>query len=239
MSKYTTELRWIIEQTESALPPDNKPDGATYHDETYTKIGLGNWPEWKSGERYRLNDLIISHFYLNEIGAETADQFALYMRTKMNIIMPYYNKLYKALDEMTNPLSDYERKKDGWTLDKTTNEYDDTHRESWDENRENTSRNRNVYQDTPMSLLDSNQIENLQYATNVDYDNGSNTGINTGSRDNAHQGQDTRTYDDKYGERIVGRNKSEAALMKEYLDMLQNLDQRVIDELEPLFMQLW
>lgn len=239
MSKYTTELRWIVEQTESILNPVNKPEGAAYHDETYKKLGLSEWPEWKSGERYRLNDLIISHFYLNEIGAETAEQFALFMRTKMLIIMPYYNKLYKALDEITNPLSDYERKKDGWTLDKTTNDYDDTRSETWDEDRTAENKNRNVYQDTPMSLLDGNQIESLQYATNVDYDDSSNSSNSQGTRDNKHHGSDTRTFDDKYGERIIGRNKSEAALMKEYLDMLQNLDQRVINELEPLFMQLW
>lgn len=62
-------------------------------------------PLWKP----ELEKKIIDYFYYREIGFETPDRFKHYFRTKMQITMPYYNKLYKelidksyAIDEIIN-----------------------------------------------------------------------------------------------------------------------------------------
>lgn len=93
MSKYTTQLRWIVEQTGSGLPV---PEGQGFADAVYKYIGLDRYPIFDEEYRHGLNDKIIEHFYFREIGFETAAQFAFYLRRTMNEIMPKYNKMYQA-----------------------------------------------------------------------------------------------------------------------------------------------
>lgn len=76
MSKYTTELRYLIE---------NDFD-----------IGLKNYPIFDENYRALLNQKIINHYYFREIAMETAELFKRYLNTTMNEIMPYYNQLYKS-----------------------------------------------------------------------------------------------------------------------------------------------
>lgn len=76
MSKYTTELRYLIE---------NDFD-----------IGLKNYPIFDENYRELLNQKIINHYYFREIAMETAELFKRYLNTTMNEIMPYYNQLYKS-----------------------------------------------------------------------------------------------------------------------------------------------
>ena len=76
MSKYTSELRYLIE---------NKYD-----------IGLQEYPIFSEDYRATLNKKIIDHFYFREIGSETAELFKFYLNRTMSEIMPYYNKLYNS-----------------------------------------------------------------------------------------------------------------------------------------------
>lgn len=72
MSKYTTELRWIIEQT-----LDDR--GLTHIESnwptTYETIGLNDYPIFDEAYRNTLNNKIIRHYYTREIGAETVGRF--------------------------------------------------------------------------------------------------------------------------------------------------------------------
>lgn len=108
MSKYTTMLRWIVEEKAKEYP---QPEGQRYADGVYDYLGLGSYPIFDAAYRSALNDKIIDHFYFREIGFETAAQFAWYMRRTMNEIMPKYNALYtaQATMDLEHPLSDYVR----------------------------------------------------------------------------------------------------------------------------------
>ena len=166
MSKYTTQLRWIVEQLGNGM---EVPEGQEYADIVYKYIGLDKYPIYNEDYRIKLNDKIIDHFYFREIGFETAAQFSWYMRRTMNEIMPKYNKLYESIEtEMVHPLSDWYRHRN----------VDDDTVIATESSSHNTgasdSNSRNVYSDTPMSLLSnegSPSVENLDYATNVTYDN--------------------------------------------------------------------
>lgn len=218
MSKYTTQLRWIVEEKDKGqtIPPNQR-----YSDALYSYIGLSDYPIFDASYRTALNDKIIDHFYFREIGFETAAQFAWYMRRTMNEIMPKYNALYRAQAtiDLDHPLSDYVRHRiETWqshvdddsqrsrsTTDETHANTTDTVNEtaaivdtvdteytkeihssgaSSDEssdssNTSGTNSNRNVFQDTPMSLLKNDgsglSIEGLDYATTVTYDNGTDS----------------------------------------------------------------
>ena len=111
MSKYTTQLRWIVKQLSSGI---DVPEGQEYPDAVYQYIGLNRYPIFNESYRKPLNDKIIDHFYFQEIGFETPAQFARMMRRTMNEVMPRYNRLYEmdALtieEEVGIPISDFFR----------------------------------------------------------------------------------------------------------------------------------
>lgn len=102
MSKYTIQLRWIVEQ-------ELNDQGATHIQSNwplvYARLGLaatGNvhgldgYPVALEMRRQSINDMIIKLYYQREIGAETEGQFAWRMNETMCRIMPYYNSLYES-----------------------------------------------------------------------------------------------------------------------------------------------
>lgn len=236
MSKYTTQLRWIVEQIGSGLP---QPRNHRYPDAVYKYIGLDKYPIFDEEYRYPLNDKIIDHFYFREIGFETAAQFAWYLRRTMNEIMPKYNMLYEAMENIVPEelLSDKTNKhNESWDKDETegidrtlaktgtdTTTHDGTVEsansgtivsantgtitdsgqtsDSLDSNTttNTTDHNRNVFQDTPMSLLDNSSsptIEGLDYATNVTYDDGTSDIETELDQTRAGTSSNTRTLGD-------------------------------------------
>lgn len=68
-------------------------------------LALNNYPIFDEKYREILNQKIIDHFYYYEIGAETPDRFNRYLSTKMQEIMPYYNKLYETETMKFDPLT--------------------------------------------------------------------------------------------------------------------------------------
>ena len=227
MSKYTTMLRWIVEQEQGKVPSSSS---TRYTKATYKKLGLNEYPIFDESYRSHLNDKIIDHFYFREIGFETAAQFAWYMRRTMNEIMPYYNEMYIAQAKIDDPLSNIGR---NW-------------RESWNQdvadtgNVKNkvstTDNNRNVYQDTPMSLLSNSgspSVEDMDYATNVTYNDDRASSDSTRTLNTNRNDEGWRVHEES------GRTKSQQELMKEYIDFFMNIDMKIINDLETLFMGLW
>lgn len=107
MSRYTTQLRWIVENLSSGLEP---PEGQEYPSSVYSYIGLSSYPIFDESYRVHLNDKIIDHFYFQEIGFETPAMFARMMKRTMNEVMPKYNALYEAQQDLdAHPLADYWR----------------------------------------------------------------------------------------------------------------------------------
>lgn len=243
MSKYTIELRWIVEYEESAYSKTDVTN-PVYHEGTIKKLGLDTYPIFVENYRSVLNKKIIDHFYFREIGFETAAQFAFYMRRTMNEIMPYYNQLYKSELLELDPLRDVDMWYDtNQTIDNdqkwnqtNTDDYTQDHTENWsvktdddldkntkedytkdnisytvghDESVDHTDsrdHNRNVYSDTPMSMLsgdDQGRIENLNYATTVTYDDGTGTTDSTHKDDNT---SDTTANEEKH---LTGNENSE------------------------------
>lgn len=97
MSVYTTELRYICEHdaglTESV--------GLNQIDDVIAACRssiFGNYPIFDEAYRPTLETMILKHYYLWEIGAETVGLFKLWLNERMNEIMPKYNLMYSALD---------------------------------------------------------------------------------------------------------------------------------------------
>ena len=71
----------------------------------YRDIGLQDYPIFDESYRPILNDIIIEHFRFREIGFETVDMFVNRLNHQMRLDMPSHNRVYKAMEEDFNPLT--------------------------------------------------------------------------------------------------------------------------------------
>lgn len=112
MAKYTTQIKSVCESF-SGL---DFSDPLVTH--RYDKVIAAsranifnfNYPIFSESYRPVLETKILKHFYFREIAFETFGQFKLYLDDKLNIIMPYYNKLYESEQFDFDPFldTDYE-----------------------------------------------------------------------------------------------------------------------------------
>lgn len=96
MSKYTTEVRYICEYYAGL----DKSVGGAKVDDVIEKSISGifdfDFPIFDENYRSVLEKKILKHYYTREIGLETVGLWKLKLNTKLNEIMPYYNKLYNS-----------------------------------------------------------------------------------------------------------------------------------------------
>lgn len=122
MSKYTTEVRFICESLCGLNESVGYSDVDRVIETARPKIFDFNYPIFDTNYKQTLETKILMHYYTREISEETYGLWKLRLRTKMNEIMPYYNKLYESELIKFNPL---------WTVDintdrdvKTNNEFE-------------------------------------------------------------------------------------------------------------------
>jgi hypothetical protein len=240
MSKYTTQLRFPIEQKLADLHLENLEENWP---RAYDMLGLADYPIFDEAYRSTLNDKIIRRYYFREIGFETMGHFRMMLRRTMHEIMPYYNQMYESQSLVTDPMkSVHEGYTESWNRDNVVDTVNDsTHSSNSQTDSNGTNSNRNVYQDTPMSLLESDSIESLKYATNVTYDNGTDTNHATGSSSSTGHNTTNRGENDE-GWRVHetdGFRESQSDLLMKYRKTFLNIDLEIVDRLDDLFMGLW
>lgn len=124
MSKYTTELRFICESIAN-LPDPNQGMSVNAVIRVAAPL-IFNFPfpmfdeddEGNSAYKTILTEKILRHYYTREICEETYGLWKLRLNDKMNIIMPYYNQLYKSALLEFNPFYDVDviRKHEGSSI---------------------------------------------------------------------------------------------------------------------------
>lgn len=103
MSKYTTQVRWIIEQAtyeNQDLPISQRISLAC------PRIFNFNFPMWVEEYRTTLEKKILMHYFNKEIAFETVGLWKFYLEERLNLIMPYYNELYATTVKQYDWLSD-------------------------------------------------------------------------------------------------------------------------------------
>ena len=216
MSKYTTELRYLIE---------NNFD-----------IGLKDYPIFDENYRESLNQKIINHYYFREIGMETAELFKRYLNNTMREIMPYYNQLYKSellefnpfynvdktvtADKNNNSVSDFVGNISGKNTQTADTENTQTNNGKQQTttaatstgesvgNSTTTNRNKNVSSDTPQGFLSINSIENETYASAAEMGNAESINNSKATSNNAENGITDQTTADET--KATGNSKSNA-----------------------------
>ena len=220
MSKYTVTLRQIIQSG--------------------FDIGLKDYPIYNEEHRETLNNMIINHYLMSEIGQETPELFRIYLNNTMNEIMPRYNLMYKALDEY------YEQQSLLGNIDLTT-----TETISGTNNQTNSGTDtvknyinqsgKNIRMDTPQGELTLQDIDaQTVYATEATIskaiaDGDDNKTITEHGAIIDSTNSQTRTN------HVHGNNGGKYSLdiINQMNDSIYNVDAQIIKELQPLFFGLY
>lgn len=211
MSKYTTEVRFICETYAGLDESVGLSSTSAVIQKALPKIFDFDFPIFDEAYRNVLETKIIRHFYTREIGAETVALWKFWMETRLNEIMPYYNKLYKSELMEFNPLYDvdYTRTHKGsgsesgngtdveHTTDDLSKEYNREGHEEGNNSEQGSSQNNsnkwNYFQNTPQGGLEG--VTNKEYLTeatnDTDFTSVSNNNSGTNEKDNTESVEET------------------------------------------------
>ena len=220
MSKYTVTLRQIIQSG--------------------FDIGLKDYPIYNEEHRETLNNMIINHYLMSEIGQETPELFKIYLNNTMNEIMPRYNLMYKALDEY------YEQQSLLGNIDLTT-----TETISGTNNQTNSGTDtvknyinqsgKNIRMDTPQAESTLQPIDaQTVYATEASLSKAIANGDDNKTV-TEHGAIIDSTNSQTRTNHVHGNNGGKYSLdiINQMNDSIYNVDAQIIKELQPLFFGLY
>lgn len=220
MSKYTVTLRQIIQSG--------------------FDIGLKDYPIYNEEHRETLNNMIINHYLMSEIGQETPELFRIYLNNTMNEIMPRYNLMYKALDEY------YAQQSLLSNIDLTT-----TETISGTNNQTNSGTDtvknyinqsgKNIRMDTPQGELALQDIDaQTVYATEASLSKAIANGDDNKTV-TEHGAIIDSTNSQTRTNHVHGNNGGKYSLdiINQMNDSIYNVDAQIIKELQPLFFGLY
>lgn len=100
MSKYTTEVRRIVE----TYANDNTASIVEQIDKAAPYIFDSTWSATTEEKKSEIERKILRHYYTQEIGYETVGAWKLHLNAKLAEIMPRYNVIYAQLDSIKTKL---------------------------------------------------------------------------------------------------------------------------------------
>lgn len=175
MALYTTQVKTICE---SALGREY-PAGFDEINDVLTQsaplVFNFDFPIWDEAYRLTLETKILKHYYMREIGAETVGLWKLWLDERLNLIMPYYNELYKTTVLEFNPLYD---------VDLTTEHDGGNKRDGTNTSQENGENEKNTDRTGMNTRSGVNEAERNA------------TVNNTGESHDVHQGGDVSKFSD-------------------------------------------
>ena len=263
MSKYTTEVRYICEQKAGYDESKGFNSVDEILNESWNKIFTTNATFYDPAYKPIICKKILKHYYTREIAAETVGLWMLWMNTKLEEILPYYNKLWSSALLEFDPFKDVDYTKTGEkkgtkteeqsgqfsTNGNASNTRTDNLTETTTHGRTNT--NYNLFSETPQGAL--NGVDSQTYLTDArkitDTEGGTTKVVDTGTQGNtgtnSQSGTDSRGTEgettEDYTERIAGKMNSisYSELLMKLRETFINIDLLVIDEFKDMFMNIY
>jgi hypothetical protein len=169
--------------------------------------------------------IILNHYLRRRIGFETVTAFRIALYSKLNEIMPLYNKMFDAIGNW-NIFNDGE---------KTTRYGTDNRETNVNSNTENTLSNESTttsdrrYSDTPQNKI--NNVKEGAYVTDYNFDTNKDNSQSTGNSKNNMVTND----DNVYNETIEKTMSNKIEILKEYQENIKSVYSMIFDELDVLF----
>ena len=189
-----------------------------------------DYPFYNEERRKQFEQHFIEHFYFDEIGQETVARFKQRLKIKLNLIMPYWNKIFLA-DELE------QRILDNYSVIETYESNIENSSNAVNENNINTSNesvNKNLESDTPVTKTDFEQVD---YFSNIVKDIGSGTSNTTAS--NINNVNDNRT--ENWTRRMEGNIgvQTDADAIVKYWKSLRQIEIEIFNQCNSLFMEVY
>lgn len=189
-----------------------------------------DYPFYNEERRKQFEQHFIEHFYFDEIGQETVARFKHRLKIKLNLIMPYWNKIFLA-DELEQRILDnydvtetYEKEVIDNTIQTSNGNVTSTN--------ENT--NKNLESDTPVTKTD---LDNIDYFSSITKDIGTSTNdtssTNTNNVENTNKEKWTRNIKGNYGV------QTDASAIVQYWESLRMIELEIFNQLNVLFMEVY
>ena len=235
MSKYTTQVRFICESKSGLEESKGFSNIDNVLNSAWDKIFTSKVNFFDEEYRSILCKKILKHYYMREICCETVGLWLLWVNTRLEEIMPYYNQLYESAKIEFNPMHDVEvttthsgkgSEKGSGTRGVTSNT-----------TIESNTTAKEKYSDTPQGGLSG--IENDTYLTNASINNEISSGT-SGITENETNNKNVDTTEE-YTESIIGKNGGEnfSTMLNKFRETFLNIDMQVINEFDDLFFGLW
>lgn len=235
MSKYTTEVRFICESKSGLEVSGGSGDVDNIIAGSWNKIFTSKAPFFDEAYRSVLCQKILKHYYLRDICCETVGIWTLWMNTRLEEIMPYYNQLYESAKIEFNPMHDVDLIREH---KRTENEEANSNRTSTSNSDSTTSNNsKELYSDTPQGSITG--LESNSYLTNATIEE--NTGDSTITLNNTDETTNNVNTTEDYIETITGKQGTESFsnLLNKFRETFLNIDMMIIEEFSDLFFGLW
>lgn len=224
MSKYTTEVRFICESYADLRESVGFADVDVVLNKSWNKIFTTKCKFFDEQYRGVLCQKILKHYYTQEIGAETVGLWKLWMNTRLEEIMPYYNKMYESVGLEFDPLGDTkydvtrnvnseenknENKNENENIGTSGSSNSSSTRDNTESSEYSTDDSkRDLYSDTPQGAITN--LENETYLTNARkvIGNSGGTGSSNGTEKQTFNSTDKGTSDRSRNENVTGNVNS-------------------------------
>lgn len=176
---------------------------------------------------------ILNHFIMRRIGFETVTAFQIQLNSKLNEIMPLYNKMFDALENWSIFDDGETTIREGF--ENKTNESNNTSNNTLknETDTENVDIQDRRFSDTPQNKLQN--IRDGRYVTNYNYDtinnNSHDTSTSNGTSNSNNKGKD----DNVYQETIKRSPSDKIYILKEMQENIKSIYTLIYEELEILF----
>lgn len=263
MSKYTTEVRYICETSAGLKESVGEYNVDEVIRSSLFKIFDFEFPIFDESYRSVLETKILKHYYTREIGFETVGLWKMKLNTKLNEIMPYYNKLYESELLKFNPFYDvdltttHNKKNDGTTgFDGTTKEGVDFKGVAEDVTDVHATGNSHTdylekYSDTPQGAV--SDLLTMKYLTNAtdtdtdtEFENDTKTTDKVTTNNETDRNVETESLTkmlnlEDYIEHVTGKRGGHTymQMLKEFRETFLNIDLMILKDISDLFLNLW
>lgn len=206
------------------------------------------YPIFDESYRAGLNEKIVSHYALREIGVETPQMFVFYLGRTMRERMDYFNQLYASAQRRFDPFitSDIRQEMDSTSVNESngrssgTQSNEATAHSTSDTKADNSSMTFNS--EFPQTRIDDFR----KFATSASQtDSTGNTHTSTSQDSTATATSQSNTdyaHSSDKGNSVshtLGTSGSQSQLLQDWRNTMLNIDLMVIDSLEDLFMGMW
>ena len=216
MAKYTIELRAL----------NNPP---------FFKLFDFEYDFYEESKKEQFEQKFIDYFYMREIEHATAEEFKHELRTKLNLIAPYYKQLYET---------ELKSKNIEFLLNKDLKETFIREVESDTESLSNFNNESNgkakvetlsTTNDTPQNRVDDldKYISSASKDKNTSDTSSSDNGSSISQNSNTAKEETTLISKGNIG------TTSSAQLLRDWRDVLINIDMMILEECEELFFKLF